>query len=81
MPPFHIRTQGRIIVATMVLHNFVRAHEINNDVERSKSTGGTSRRSEKGHYDAVAYAISILDEPEMKLVHDNITASICADDN
>ena len=81
MPPFHIRTQGRIIVATMVLHNFIRAHEINNDVERSRSTGGTSRRSEKGHYDVVAYAISILDEPEMKLVHDNITASICADNN
>ncbi|XP_075652591.1 uncharacterized protein LOC142622913 [Castanea sativa] len=36
MPPFHICTQCHIIVATMVLHNFIRAHE-NNDVERSRS--------------------------------------------
>ena len=67
--------------ATMVLHNFDRAHEINNDVERFNSTWGTSRRSERGHYDLVAYMISILDETEMKEVRDSITASICADDN
>ena len=65
----------------MVLHNFIRAHEINNNVDNSRSTGGTSRRSERGHYNAVAHAISILDEPEMKQVRDNITASICADNN
>ena len=81
MPPFHIRTQGRIIVATMVLHNFIRAHEINNDVERSRSKGGTSFGNERGHYDVVAEAISILDEPEMKQVRIDITTSICADDN
>ena len=49
MSAFCIRTQDRIIVATMVLRNFVRAHEINNDVERSRSTGGTSFGSERGH--------------------------------
>ena len=65
----------------MVLHNFVRAHEINNNVDNSRSTGGTSRRSERGHYDTMAHAISILYKPEMKQVRDNITASICADDN
>ncbi|KAL0001299.1 hypothetical protein SO802_015080 [Lithocarpus litseifolius] len=81
IPPFHIRTQGHIIVATMVLHNFFRAHEINNDVERYRSIRGTSGRSEIGHFDAVAHMISILDEIEMKVVRDNITASICADDN
>ena len=36
MSSFHIRTQTRIIVATIVLHNFIRAHE-NNDVEREHS--------------------------------------------
>ena len=36
MPPFHIRTQTHIIVATIVFHNFIRAHE-NNDVEREHS--------------------------------------------
>ena len=50
MSAFCIRTQGRIIVATMVLRNFIRAHEINNDVERSRSTGSTSGHSERGHY-------------------------------
>ena len=81
MPRFHIRTQSLIIVATMVLHNFVRAHEINNDVECSRSTRGTSGRSERGHYDVVAEAISILDEPEMKQVRMDITTSICVDDD
>ena len=81
MSPFHIRTQNLIIVATMVLHNFVRAHEINNNVNSSKYKGGISGRSERGHYDAEAHAISILDEPQMKQVRDNITASICADHN
>ena len=76
-----IRTQSKIIVATIVLHNFVRAHEINNNVNSSRYTGGTSGRSERGHYDAVAHAISILDEPKMKQVRDNITTSICVDDN
>ena len=77
IPPFHIRTQGHIIVATMVLHNFIKAHE-NNDVERSRSARGTSGRSERGHYDDVAHMILILDEIEMKEVCDNIIASICA---
>ena len=65
----------------MVLHNFVRAHEINNNVNSSRYTGGTSGHSERSHYDVVAHAISILYKPEMKQVRDNITASICADDN
>ena len=77
IPLFHIRTQGHIIVVTMVLHNFIRTHE-NNDVDHSRSVEGTSGRSEKGYYDVVAHMISILDEIEMKEVCDNIIASICA---
>ncbi|KAL0000609.1 hypothetical protein SO802_014390 [Lithocarpus litseifolius] len=53
-----------------------RAHEIN-DVERSRYAQGTYGHSERGHYDATANVISILDEAEMKEVRDNITASIC----
>nr|POF22451.1 hypothetical protein CFP56_49775 [Quercus suber] len=45
------------------------------------STEGTFGRNERGHYDAVAEAISVLDEPEMKQVRIDITTSICADDN
>ena len=77
MPPFHIRTQCRIIAATMVLHNFIRAHE-NNDVECSKSARDTYGCSKGGHYDDMAHVISILDEAEMKEVRDNITASVCS---
>ena len=80
MPPFKIHTQNLIIVATMVLHNFVRAHEINNDASCSRSIGGTSFGNERGHYDVVAKAILILDEPEMKQVRIDITTLICVDD-
>ena len=75
MPQFHIRTQGHIIVATMVLHNFIRTHE-NNDVDHSKSVEGTFGRCEKGYYDVVAHMISILDDSEMKEIRDNITTLI-----
>ena len=75
MPLFHIRTQGHIIVVTMILHNFIRTHE-NNDVDHSRSIEGTSGRCERGYYDVVAHMISILDDFEMKKVHDNITTSI-----
>ena len=79
MPSFKIHTQNLIIVATMVLHNFVKAHEINNNASCSRSRGGTSFGNERGHYDAVVESISILDEPEMKQVRIDITTSIYAD--
>ena len=74
--PFHIRTQTRIIVATMVLHNFIGAHE-NNDVKRGHFAWGSYGISEGGHYDKIAHVISILDEAEMKEVRNDIIASIC----
>ncbi|XP_065634738.1 uncharacterized protein LOC112006635 [Quercus suber] len=46
-----------------------------------RSTGGTSFDSDRGHYDALAEAVSVLDEPEMKQVRIDITTSICADDD
>ena len=76
MPAFHICTQECIIVATMVLHNFIRAHE-NNDVERGHFAWGKYGSSEGGHYDGMTHVISILDEAEVKEVRNNITASIC----
>ena len=76
MSPFHIRIQTRIIVATIVLHNFIRAHE-NNDVKHGHSARGSYGISEGGHYDKIAHVISILDEAEMKEVRNNIIASIC----
>ena len=76
MPSFHIHTQTRIIVATIVLHNFIRAHE-NNDVEREHFARGSYGTSEGGHYDGMTHVISILDETKMKEVQNNITTSIC----
>ena len=76
MPPFHLRTQNCIIIATMVLHNFIRTHE-NNNVECGHSAQGTYGRSEEGHYNVMTHMISILDEAKMKEVCDNIISSIC----
>ncbi|KAL0005569.1 hypothetical protein SO802_013130 [Lithocarpus litseifolius] len=76
MPSFHKRTQTRIIVATMILHNFIRAHE-NNDVECGHSARGSYGTSEGGHYNGMAHVISIVDEAKMKEVQNNIIASIC----
>ena len=80
IPVFHICTQNRIIIVTIVLHNFIRTHE-NNDVERGHSAYGTYGISERGHYDEVAYVVSYLDEAEMREVRNNITTSICKDHN
>ncbi|KAL0012276.1 hypothetical protein SO802_007384 [Lithocarpus litseifolius] len=70
----HICTQNYIIVATMVLHNFIRAHD-QNDVNPGRSARGACGSSENGHYDGVADVVSYLDEAEMKQVRNSITAS------
>ena len=80
VPGFHIRTQNYIIVATMVLHNFIRAHDYN-DVPHSRFARGTYGGSEGGHYDGVADVGSYLDSDEMKEVRNYITTSICMDHN
>ena len=76
MPSFHIRTQNHIIVTTMVLHNFIRAHE-NSDLKRGHFARGTYGSNEGGHYNGMAHVISSLDEPEIKEVQNNITTVIC----
>ena len=76
MPAFHIHTQERIIVATMVLHNFIKAHE-NSNLGRGLSAWGICGSSEGGYYDEMTHVISSLDELELKVVRNNITASIC----
>ena len=80
MPGFSICTQNKIIVATMILHNFIRTHD-HNDVSHSRSARGTYGGSEGGHYDEVADVVSYLDSDEMKEVRDYITESICMDHN
>ena len=80
MPTFNIRTQNYIIVATMVLHNFIRAHD-HNDIPHLRFAQGTCGGSEGGHYDGVADVVSYLDSSEMKEVRNNITASICMEHN
>ena len=80
VPGFHIRTQNYIIVAIMVLYNFIRAHD-HNDVSHRHSARGTYGSSEGGHYDGVEDVVSYLDEDEMKEVQNNITTSICMEHN
>nr|POF02724.1 hypothetical protein CFP56_04957 [Quercus suber] len=48
---------------------------------RMGSPGGTSFDNDRGHYDALAEAVSVLDELEMKQVCIDITTSICVDDD
>ena len=48
MPAFNIRTQNYIIVATMVLHNFIRAHD-HNDIPHMRVARGTYGGSKGGH--------------------------------
>nr|XP_023890208.1 putative nuclease HARBI1 [Quercus suber] len=80
MPAFHIRTQNYIIVATMVLQNFIRSFD-HNDIPHSRSAQRAYGGSEGGHYDGVADVASYLDSNEMKAVRNNITTSICMDHN
>ena len=80
MPTFNIRTQNYIIVATMVLHNFIRAHD-HNDIPRRRVARGRYGGNEGGHYDGVTDVVSYLDSDEMKENRNNITASICMDHN
>ena len=80
MTAFNIRTQNYIIVATMILHNFIRAHD-HNDIPHSRVARGTYGGSEGGHYKGVADVVSYLDSDEMKEVQNIITTLICMDHN
>jgi len=76
MPNYDLRIQERIIVATMVLRNFIRAHE-DNDIGQKLSRRDTCESSEGSYYNEMAHVISSLDEFEIKVVQNNITTSIC----
>ena len=80
MTAFNIRTQNYIIVATMILHNFIRAHD-HNDIPHSRVAQGTYGGSEGGHYKGVTDVVSYLDSDEMKEVQNIITTLICMDHN
>ena len=76
MPPYDICIKERSIVATMVLHNFIRAHE-DNVFGQGLSRWDTCESSEGGYYDEMTHVISSLNELEIKVIWNNITASIC----
>ena len=78
MPPYDIKHQRNIIVATCVLHNFIRKHD-KEDEEFNWDEHGLDRprsnSSEKGS-SRQANVEKIQDE-EMKFVRDKIARSIC----
>ena len=78
MPSYDRHIQESIIVATMVLHNFVRTHDIN-DIGTRFSKCDINESSEGVYYDKMIHVISSLDESEMKVLQNKITASICGD--
>ena len=49
MPPYDIRIQEHIIVAKMVIYNFIRTHE-DNDLGQGLSRWGTCKNSKRGYY-------------------------------
>uniref|UniRef100_A0A7N2LQF3 Uncharacterized protein n=1 Tax=Quercus lobata TaxID=97700 RepID=A0A7N2LQF3_QUELO len=78
MPPYDIKHQRNIIVATCVLHNFIRKHDREDegfnwdehdlDRPRSNSSGeGSSRQAN----------VENIQDEEMKFVRDKIARSIC----
>ena len=60
----------------MVLHNFIKTHE-DNDLGQGLSRGGTCQSSKGGYCNEMTHVIFCLDELEMKVVLNNIIASIC----
>ena len=76
MPNYDIRIQEHIIVATMFLRNFTKAHE-DNDIGQELSRWDTCERSEGSYYNEMTHVISSLDELEMKVIQNKITTSIC----
>ena len=53
MPNYDIHIQEHIIVAIIVLHNFIRAHE-DNDLKQGLSKWGTCESSKEGYYNETA---------------------------
>ncbi|XP_050247606.1 protein ALP1-like [Quercus robur] len=78
MPPYDIKHQRNIIVATCVLHNFIRKHDREDegfnwdehDLDRPRSNSSGEGSSRQANVD------NIQDE-EMKFVRDKIARSIC----
>jgi hypothetical protein len=78
MPSYDIKDQMLIVVASAVLHNFIRIHDrkdkrfkwdksISDNLESNDDeTGSTSQEN-----------IGNIQDEEMKVVHDNIARSIC----
>ena len=78
MPSYDIKDQRNIIVATCVLHNFIRKHDRENegfnwdehDLDRPRSNSSREDSSRQAN-------IENIQNEEMKFVHDKIARSIC----
>jgi hypothetical protein len=71
MPFYDIEDQRNIVVATCVLHNFIRIHDGEDEgFKWDESNAGETHRSAQENME------NIQDE-EMKIIRDNIAQSIC----
>ncbi|XP_030936119.1 uncharacterized protein LOC115961252 [Quercus lobata] len=78
MPPYDIKHQRNIIVATCVLHNFIRKHDREDegfnwdehDLDRPKSNSSGEGSSRQAN-------VKNIQDEEMKFVRDKIARSIC----
>ena len=71
MPSYDIEDERNIVVATCVLHNFIRIHDREDEgFKWDESNTGETHRSAQENME------NIQDE-EMKIICDNIARSIC----
>ena len=75
MPSYDIEDQRNIVVATCVLHNFIRIHD--REDERFKWDELGSNADERGEYNSSQENMENIHYEEMKVICDNIAQSIC----
>ena len=75
MPSYDIEDQRNIVVATCVLHNFIRIHD--REDERFKWDELGSNADERGEYSSSQENMENIHYEEMKVICDNIAQSIC----
>jgi hypothetical protein len=75
MPSYDIEDQRNIVVATCVLHNFIRIHDREDEGFKWDELG--SNADEGGEYSSSQESMENIHHEEMKVIRDNIARSIC----
>jgi hypothetical protein len=78
MPSYDIKDQMLIVVASAVLHNFIRIHDRKDKgFKWDKSIFDDLESSDDETWSTSQENIGNIHDEEMKVVHDNIARSLC----